>query len=217
MSEENVTQFQNGYLDAMRQGSGRMADKVIEAALENEVSANDIYLEIMQNTAYEIGRMWQRNEFSVAQEHLATAIIERQMGDLHPYFKPLRDRAKRIIFGAVDKELHRVGMRMVADFFEQDGWEVYYLGATVPTDTFLAAAREFQADLIGLSAQMVYHLPAILDFVREADRRGMQGIPIIAGGYPFVQNPGLFQSLGVRFGGANARDALANANQIIQS
>lgn len=215
MTKDPIGIFQQDYLDAMHQGSGRLADKVVEQALDQNISANRIYLDIFQNTAYEIGRKWQRNEFSVAQEHLATAIIEREMSDLRPYFKPVRARAKKMVLGAVDKELHRVGMRMVADFFEQDGWEVYYLGAAVPTDTFLSIARDFHADLIGLSAQMIYHLPAVMEFVKEADRRGMGGIPILAGGYPFVQNPTLYQNLGVRFGGANAQEALKIANEII--
>ena len=207
--------LQHDYLEAMHQGSGRRADQVIDRALSLKVTANEIYLHIFQNTAYEIGRLWQRNRFSVAQEHLATAIIERQMGDLHPYFKPVQERKSKIVLGTVDNEQHRVGLRMVADFFEQDGWDVYYLGATVPTDTFISIAREFQADLIGISAQMVYHLPAVLEFVKEINRQGLGGIPIIAGGYPFVQNPTLYQNLGVHFGGTNATEALKFANALI--
>lgn len=208
--------FKNSYLDAMREGSGRMADKVVENALEQSIAANDIYLDIFQETAYEIGRLWQRNEFSVAQEHLATAIIERQMADLRPYFKPIRNRQKRLVIGSVEKEFHRVGTRMVSDFFEQDGWDVYYLGAAVPTDTFISIARDFNADLIGLSAQMVYHVPAIMEFVKEINRQGLGDIPIMAGGYPFVQNPELYLKLGVHFSGGDAREAVNLANQIVQ-
>lgn len=210
-----MREYQSEYVEAMKKGSGRMADQVVENALDHNLTANDVYLDIFQDTAYEIGRMWQRNEFSVAQEHLATAIIERQMGDLRSFFKPFRTQSKRLVIGSVDKELHRVGVRMVVDFFEQDGWDVYYLGATVPSDTFISIAKDFNADLIGLAAQMVYHLPTIAEFVKEADQQGLAGIPIMAGGYPFVQNPDLYKSLGVHFSGANAREALEAANRIV--
>ncbi len=216
MVEKQSHNLKTSYLDAMREGSGRMADKVVENALDQSIAANDIYLDIFQETAYEIGRLWQRNEFSVAQEHLATAIIERQMADLRPHFKPLRNRKKRLVIGSVEKEFHRVGTRMVSDFFEQDGWDVYYLGAAVPTDTFISIARDFNADLIGLSAQMVYHVPAIMEFVKEIDRQGLDDIPIMAGGYPFVQNPELYLKLGVHFSGGDARKAVNLANQIVQ-
>jgi methanogenic corrinoid protein MtbC1 len=209
-----LSAFEADYLSAMRVGSGRAADRVVERALDEHVVVNDIYLDIFQTTAYEIGRLWQRNEFSVAQEHLATAIVERQMGDLHQHFEARRDRKRTLVIGCVEQEFHRIGSRMLADFFEQDGWTVYYLGAAVPTDTFIAMAKDMRADLIGLSSQMVYHVPTITAFVRALDRQGLAGIPVMAGGLPFVQQPALYQSLGVRFSGADARAALRLANAL---
>jgi methanogenic corrinoid protein MtbC1 len=205
------------YLGAMRVGSGRAADRVVERALDEHVVVNDIYLGIFQAAAYEIGRLWQRNEFSVAQEHLATAIMERQMGDLHHYFKGRDDRKRTLLIGCVEHEFHRVGSRMLADFFEQDGWTVYYLGAAVPTDTFIAMVKDMRADLIGLSSQMVYHVPTIAEFVRALDRQGLGGLPVMAGGLPFVQQPALYQNLGVRFSGADARAALSLANALFHT
>lgn len=32
---------------------------------------------------------------------------------------------------------HEIGMRMVADFFEMEGWDTYYLGANTPTRSIL--------------------------------------------------------------------------------
>ena len=115
----------------------------------------------------------------------------------------------------MDKEFHRVGCRMVADFMEQAGWAVYYLGAAVPVRDFVSIARSVNADLVGVSAQMVYHVPSITNFVREFDNQGMGGIPIMAGGLPFVQQPGLYRALGVRFSGVDARAAVAEASQVL--
>jgi methanogenic corrinoid protein MtbC1 len=136
------------------------------------------------------------------------------MGELHPFFKPKVAKPKTLVIGSVDKENHRVGVRMVADFFEQDGWTVYYLGASVPTQTFLAMAREMQADLVGLSSEMIFHLPAITDFVGQADSFGLSGIPIMVGGMPFIQEPELYTKLGVHFSGVDAREAVIKANQL---
>jgi methanogenic corrinoid protein MtbC1 len=210
-----ITGLQSKYLQVTLRGSGRQADEVITSAFEHQLSINEIYLDIFQPTGYSIGVLWQTNQVSVAQEHLVTAIIERQMGDLHYHFKPKAAKPKTLVIGAVDKENHRVGVRMVADFFEQDGWEVHYLGAAVPTNTFLAMAREMKADLVGLSSQMVFHLPAITDFVRQADHFGLAGIPIMVGGMPFIQQPDLYNRLGVLFSGVDARAAMGLANQLV--
>jgi MerR family transcriptional regulator, light-induced transcriptional regulator len=204
--------LQDGYLMALCLGSSRDADRVVESALDAGVSAGRIYLDIFQPTAYTLGHLWQCNEISVAQEHLATAIIERQMGELHPCFKPQQERQRTIVIGCVEQELHRVGCRMVADFFQRDGWVVHYLGASVPTDSFVAMAREMSADLIGLSSQMTYSLPHVKRFVEALDRHGMAGIPVIAGGMPFIQQRTLYRSLGLVGCGTDAADAVHKAN-----
>jgi methanogenic corrinoid protein MtbC1 len=209
-------ELRSEYLQVTIKGSGRQADKVVTAAFDQHLTVNEIYLEIFQPTGYSIGELWQTNQISVAQEHLVTAIIERQIGEMHSLFKPKEMKSRTLVIGAVDKENHRVGMRMVADFFEQDGWTVHYLGAAVPTKTFLAMAREMNADLVGLSSEMIYHLPAITDFVRQVDSFGLSGIPIMVGGMPFIQQPELYTKLGVHFSGIDARQALDKANQLLQ-
>ena len=213
---EIIEELQSKYLEVTIQGSGRKADEVVSSAIDKNFSVNEIYMDIFQPTGYSIGKLWQINQVSVAQEHLVTAIIERQMGDLHSLFRPKKEKSKTLVIGAVDRENHRVGVRMVADFFEQDGWNVHYLGAAVPTKTFLAMAREMKADLIGLSSQMIFHLGAITDFVHQMDDFGLSGIPIMAGGMPFIQQPELYTNLRVHFSGVDARDAVVKANQILK-
>ena len=215
-ASDSILELQAKYLEATIKGSGRQADEVVTSAFDKQLTVNDIYMDIFQPTGYSIGKLWQTNQVSVAQEHLVTAIIERQMGDLHSLFKPKEAKSKTLVIGAVDRENHRVGVRMVADFFEQDGWTVHYLGAAVPTKTFLAMAREMEADLIGLSSQMIFHLEAITDFVHQLDDFGLSGIPIMAGGMPFIQQPELYTKLGVHFSGIDAREAVFNSNQIFK-
>jgi MerR family transcriptional regulator, light-induced transcriptional regulator len=208
-----VQSLQADCLDALIQGHHRQAEEVTQRALNEGMSAGDIYLNIFQNAAYEIGRLWQINRINVAQEHLATAIIERQMGEMHSYFKPKILRYKTVIIGCVEHEYHRVGPRMVADFFEQDGWNVIYLGPDVPTEAFVSMAHDISPDLIGVSAQMVIRLPALTEFINQLNRQGLGGIPIMAGGQPFIQEPELYKSLRVHFSANDARVALTRANQ----
>ncbi len=206
--------LQSEYLEAMQLGSGRAADRVVERALDVGVAAGDVYLDIFQPTAYEIGRLWQANKFTVAQEHLAIAIIERQMGELHSLFKPQQQRHRTAVIGCVPKEQHRVGVRMVADFFEEDGWEVHYLGATTPVASLAAVAKETQADLIGLSVSMFYHLPYVVEFTKTLAQSGLEDIPIMVGGLPFVQQPELANGLNIQFSAIDAREAVRKANAL---
>ena len=209
-----VTHLRKAYLSALCIGDDRQADRVLENCLAQSVSANQIYLDIMQPAAYDIGALWQRNLVTIAQEHLATAIIERQMGQLHPHFVPRTRKGRTLVLGCIEGEQHRIGARMVADFFEQDGWTVAYLGASTPIDEIAGIAREVQADLIGLSTQLIPHVPRIIELVTVLDRRGMNAIPIIAGGLPFIQQPDLVKTLNIRFAAPDAAQAVVQANNL---
>ncbi|WP_322513217.1 cobalamin B12-binding domain-containing protein [Chloroflexus sp.] len=212
MSPPIPSHLQHLYLEAMLQGSGRAADRVIEQALAQGVSAPRIYLDIFQTTAYEIGRLWQTNHISVAQEHLATAIIERQMDELHPYFRPKTRRNRRVVLGCAPDEWHRVGVRMVADFFEAEGWEVIYLGAAVPIPALIDAIKTAQPDLVGISAAMVFNVPHLTNLVRSLAAADLDGIPLMVGGLPFTRQPGLHQALNIQLSAPNAAAAVAVAS-----
>lgn len=203
------------YLQALANGDHRCADRTVERALEAGVSVGDIYLELMQPSAYAIGRLWQHNCCSVGQEHRATAIIEHQMADLHCLFRPEHLRPHTIVIGCVPDEWHRVGAHMVADFFEADGWTVYFLGASTPIDSLVAIVRETGADLIGLSAGMLFNLPQVAEFTRVLERRGLGGIPLLVGGLPFGQNPSLAEMLNVSGCVPDARAAVQVANELM--
>ena len=149
--------YYTDYLAALRDGSGRMASQVVERALTANVTADELYMRVFQLAQWEVGRMWQRNEFTVAQEHLATAITERLMGELRPYFKPKHDRGRTLMLGCAAREMHTVGAKMLVDFFEADGWTVYYLGVATPSADFLDLARRYHVDMMGVSSAMYYH------------------------------------------------------------
>lgn len=209
------------YVQALVAGSGRAADLVVETALDADLKAQQIYLDVFQPSAYDIGRLWQANRVSVAQEHVATAIIERQMGELYTYFKPRTSFKPRppkqptIVLGCVPDEWHRVGVRMVSDFFEASGWQVHYLGANVPVSELVGIARETSADMVGLSAEMLFNLPRVSELVRALDAAGLGGIPVIAGGMPFIEQPELWAALSLHGSAGDAAAAVATAERVL--
>lgn len=219
MHYENDGAFMEGlrqdYIQALVAGSGRAADLVVETALGATVKPQQIYLDLFQPSAYAIGRLWQANRVSVAQEHLATAIIERQMGELYPYFKNRNATRHTIVLGCVPDEWHRVGVRMVSDFFEAAGWQVHYLGANVPIRELVGLARETSADMVGISAEMLFNLPRVGELVRALDAVGLGGIPVIAGGMPFIEQPELWSALSLHGSAGDAAAAVATAERVL--
>ena len=215
MSDETqvdvLQEFERRYLNAIKVGDSEEADDILREAQDSSVTVDDIYLQIFQPAAYQIGDLWERKNISVAQEHIASAIIERHIGEMHSCFSPRRTLDKTVVLGCVDREYHRIGLRMVADFFERDGWLVYFLGATTPAEAFASLVKKVKADLIGISIDVDYHLPRFMELKMELDRQELGQTPIMVGGLPFVKKPQLALDMGAAFSADDACQAVEKA------
>ena len=186
------------YLDALRAGDRRHALSVVEDARTAGLDLPTLYLEVFQPALREIGRLWQENEVTVAEEHLATAITQVAMGRLYTDFCMATNRNGRTLLAAcAERERHELGLRMICDLLELEGWDATYLGATVPQDTLVAMVLRDRPDVLALSASLAPHLPQVRTLI-EAMRAatGERGPYILVGGRPFLDDETLAQRLG---------------------
>jgi MerR family transcriptional regulator, light-induced transcriptional regulator len=136
------------YLELVRAGRRGEASDLILEAVRGGVHVKEIYLHVFQPAQWEVGRLWQTGQLSVAQEHFCTAATQWVMSQLYPWvFSGVRDRGT-MIATAVPGELHELGIRMVADFFEMHGWDTAYLGANVPADGVAEAVTPREPDVL---------------------------------------------------------------------
>ena len=122
------------YLAALLSVDRHKASQLILDNFRNGLSIQDIYLQVLQPVQYEIGRLWHTGEISVAQEHFASSVTQLVMAQLYPFISVKgQEKAKgSIVAVCVSGELHEIGIRMVADFFEMEGWSTHFLGANMP-------------------------------------------------------------------------------------
>jgi DNA-binding transcriptional MerR regulator/methylmalonyl-CoA mutase cobalamin-binding subunit len=97
-----------------------------------------------------IGHGWTVQSVSVAQEHMATAVIRRLLGWLLGVYQPGAG-APRIVVATPPGEGHELGALMVSVSAAAEGWRVTYLGPDLPAADLLAAARQTAASAVGLS------------------------------------------------------------------
>lgn len=126
------------YLDYLLNGERHKANKIILECVKLNIKIKDIYLYIFQKTQYEIGRLWQLNKISVAQEHYATAATQLIMSQLYPYIFSVDKNGYTMVATCIEDDLHELGIRMIADFFEMDGWNTYYLGSNTPISSIIS-------------------------------------------------------------------------------
>ncbi|MBK1731010.1 cobalamin B12-binding domain-containing protein [Thiococcus pfennigii] len=142
-----------------------------------------------------VGELWEDGRISVADEHQATAIVNRVLGALY-YEETFPDQVRgRALVASSLNQLHEIGAWMVATCLELDGWDVDYLGANVPPDALLQKARRVQPDLIALSIAMAFSLRETRALI-AALRAQLPGVKILIGGQAFVRLPALVDDMG---------------------
>lgn len=198
------------YLELLLSGERVKASELILNEVKNGAPIKDIYIQVFQNTQYEIGRLWQTGKISVAQEHYCTAVSQFVMGQLYPYIFQVANRGETVVSTCVGKELHQIGIRMVTDFLELSGFNTYYLGANTPAESIIKTLKDQKARVLAISATMTYHVPDVAELIDKVrNSEGCEHVKIMVGGYPFNLDPTLWERVGADCYSRDSEDAVA--------
>jgi len=170
--------------------------QLVLGAARDGVGIADIEMEILAPLQAEIGRMWQRGEIQVHEEHLVSSIVEEALALLRGRLPREVSIDKSVLVCSVAGNLHDIGSRIVADHFEMRGWNALRLGANLPSEDLGRATVDFDADLVALSVTMtsqVRNTAAVIEDLRSYG--GAQTPPILVGGPPFALVPDLWRAV----------------------
>lgn len=186
--ETIAAQFLHAVLTLREEEPARLVDGALAAGLE----WRDLYLQVFVPALNRIGDMWERNELSVAEEHLITGIVLRLLHRLSlalPPSPPLQ--AASALVACVEGELHTIGGRMVADFLVARGWRVWYLNGFLPLEHLMSGVQRHLPDAVVLCVSMEECHEQLVTTVDRLRRwRGEQPLPlIVAGGRYFASRP----------------------------
>lgn len=184
------------YMQALLHGDRHQASKLILDEVQKNNNVKKIYLEVLQPVQWEIGRLWQTHQISVAVEHYSTAVTQMIMSQLYPYVFAESKNELVMIGACVGNELHEIGLRMVTDFFEMDHWNTYYLGANGTPSSIRQTLIERHANVLGISVTMTYHVPLAEELIAAIHNDPKcSSVKILVGGYPFNVTPNLWQDI----------------------
>lgn len=178
------------FLQAILQGQRKAASTIVAEAVGSGQPIVDIYVAVLQESLYEVGRLWEENRITVAVEHMATAIVQFVMAQLYTQIPLASEKRGNAVITGVQGELHQVGANMVADVLEARGWNVRFLGTNMPHAGVLQAVAEHKADVVGISSTMLFHLPQVRQLVGEVREKFADRSPrVLIGGGAFHSLP----------------------------
>ena len=201
------------YLTAQLAGDRREALRLlVEDGLDGGASVLDLQAGVIQAAQDEIGRLWQLNRVTIAQEHMASAISQLALATLFERATPAPRLGKRFLLACVAGEQHDLPARLVADFLDLAGFDMRYLGADVPHDDLVRMACAEQPDVVGLSVTMSFNVPALRTAVARLG--AVLDRPIFVGGHAIRRSPGLIAELVVTSDGTTSAEVVATARRL---
>ncbi len=174
-------------------GNDRMsAIRVIMEAHHAGIPVPELCVDVLQPVMYQVGQLWQQGELTVGQEHRSALITQAVMARLSAERRGVARRGKAIVACSAGAELHEIGVRMICEIFELNGWDSFCPGAAVPLCKVLQAVDTQKADLLALSVTMPIHLDYCFQVVKAARER-FDNLRIAVGGRPFLVDPDLWR------------------------
>lgn len=185
------------FLAAQLAGDRERAWRVVaDAHASGGAQVVELQSRVIRAAQAEIGRLWQANRVTVAQEHLATGISQLVMARLFELAPRAPRNGKTVALACVDGEQHDFPSRLVADYLEHAGYTVRYYGASLPTDDLVNMLAAEKPDLVAISVTMTFHIGALREAVRRIRER-LPDLPIVIGGRALEWSPSLAADLGV--------------------
>jgi len=186
LAEHNTaTNLRQEYLKEILAGKRKPALEIIMDAWRGGYPIPSIYMDVFQEALYEIGRLWETNQITVADEHMGTAITQYVMSNLYQHLEIADEQRGKVVMTGVQGELHQVGANMVADVLEADGWDVTFLGTNVPAEGIIQSIRQHGPDLFGISSTMFFNIPKVIQLVEAVHKEFGDSVRIMLGGGAF--------------------------------
>ncbi len=202
-------EIQRVFLSLLLHGSTQECITLANNTIQTAHDLKFFYLDVISPAMYRVGQLWESNQVSVADEHVATAIVGRLMAALYPRFALLETTKGKAIVSAGPNEFHELGARMLADFMEMDGWDVTYLGANTSPEKLLETVKSHKPFVINLSVATVFNLDGARQMIQLINEdQKTKDIKIMVGGFAFNGMPDLWKAMGADGYAADAESAL---------
>jgi 5-methyltetrahydrofolate--homocysteine methyltransferase len=176
--------------EAVLNGDAQAASSETEAALAASTPAEDILRKACIPAMAEVGRLFEEGEKFVPEMLISARAMSAAMTILRPRLVEAGvETIGTVIMGTVAGDLHDIGKNLVKMMLEGAGFEVIDMGVDISAEGFVEAARDNNAQLIGLSALLTTTMPGMKDTIDTLAEAGLQGqVKVMIGGAPITQD-----------------------------
>ena len=193
------------YQDALARRNRARATGIVTRLLSDGVDPLTVLTDVIAASQRDVGMRWQRGEWSVADEHAATAIsvaATRAVGEFVSDF-PLR--GKSVLVACAEREWHELPAMIIACALRANGWDTTVLGAATSPLRLSQHLADRGPDAVAISCSVLGSLPTTRRFIEAATAAG---VPTLVGGPAFGYDNVRAHALGATAWASNAYAAV---------
>jgi methanogenic corrinoid protein MtbC1 len=172
------------YFDSLERGDPAAATDLVMDLLEAGASLSEIVRDVLAPAQTRVGELWESGQWSVAQEHTATAVTEAAVSAL--WVMTTRRQLSggpRVAVACAEGEWHVLPPRIAAAMAAEAGADVTVLGPSMPADHLQRRLAVGDIDLLALSCTVPTNLAGAARSVAAAHA---VGLPVVVGGRAFA-------------------------------
>jgi len=164
--------------------------ELVNEALKEGVSPQDIVGSGLQAGMRIVGDKFSAGDFFVPEMLLAARAVTRATEVLQPLLSAGdMPTLGRVVIGTVFADIHDIGKNLVTMFLRGAGFEVFDLGVNIPADSFVRAVKEYNPDILGISALITSTMSGMRDVIKALEMAELRSkVKVIVGGAPVTQH-----------------------------
>ena len=161
----------------------------VQAALDNDVSAEMILKQGMMGAMAEVGQLFEDGEYFVPELLVAARAMQGGLELLKPYLADEDvEPIGTVVTGTVKGDLHDIGKNLVGMMLKGAGFEIIDLGSDVSPEKFVEAVKDSGAQIVAMSALLtttMSNMPVTIKAFEDAGIR--DSVKIFVGGAPLTE------------------------------
>jgi DNA-binding transcriptional MerR regulator len=189
-----ISHLREDWLDACLLYDEAKAEQVLTQAFAF-YPPEAVALELLQPALPKAGEGWYQGQVTVQQEHFCSELIVRRLEALI-MAAPVPTRPGPILAACPPQENHTIALLLLTYLLRRRGWDVVYLGASVPAERLEATIAAARPHLAILAAQQLHTAATLLDVAEVLQR---QATPLAYGGLVFNGSPEVRQRIAGHF------------------
>jgi MerR family transcriptional regulator, light-induced transcriptional regulator len=168
------------FTKAILKGDVQSLTELYTSSIQSKVDSLTFYESVVKPAMYRIGDLWEKNQITVADEHLATASLKYFLASLFTPYEVSERHPKGLLF-CIEGEQHSLGLELTNEIFKEQHWNTRYLGANVPVKDAVTFVQAWKPQAVAISIGMTTSISLLKKCLEEIEKV-QPDITILIGG-----------------------------------